>query len=297
MSLSSPGAFERFGETVKADVEAALERYISEMPQTRVPEVAHYAVLGGGHRWRAMTAIAAGSVFDEESSAICLPVACSVELAHGASMLLDDLPSMDDARFRRGKPCAHRIFPRWAVDMAPVLLVNAAYAICLRSPLAPEKQRVAAAIEISRAACWMIYGQEDDVAPARSSFDETRLLACYAQKSGALYGASAKAGGILCGADDEAAAELYEYGLNMGIAYQLLDDITDVMAGVDEVGKESGMDADKKTAIDLFGMEQTRRLIADYQDRALSHLEVFDLADDHPLRMLVRHVSIVPAPA
>ena len=122
--------------------------------------------------------------------------------------------------------------------MAPILLVNLAYEICLGNPLASAERRVAGAMEVSHAARRMIEGQECDIIPDRASFDEKRLLECYECKSGALYGASTKAGGILCGANEDEAADLYECGLNTGIAYQLLDDMTDVNAGVDEVGKE-----------------------------------------------------------
>ncbi len=294
MTTSPPEGFESFSDLVVEAVEAGLERCFDDLGESVVGNVARYIALGGGHRWRAMTTIASGGVFSSDAADICLPYACGVELAHAASMLLDDLPSMDDARFRRGKPCAHTVFPAWAVDLAPVLMVNMAYEICLTNPLASEKRRVTAVSELSRAARCMIDGQHDDLAPSRESFDKERLIACYARKSGALYGASAKAGGVLCGAGEEDAAALFECGLNMGIAYQLLDDITDVVAGIDEVGKESGMDAGKITGVDLFGLERTHELVTEYQDRAGSHLERFGLRSNHPLVILVRRIRVIP---
>ena len=107
-------------DTAKADVRGAVEdflqRVFADVPATEVANAARYAVLGGGHRWRALVAVAAGRIFRDDAMHLVLPAACGVELAHAASLVLDDLPSMDDACLRRGKPCTHRAFPRWAAD-------------------------------------------------------------------------------------------------------------------------------------------------------------------------------------
>src|SRR5260370_33398696 len=98
-----------FKKRVRAAVEQRLEEACSAFSDDVVAHTARYAVLGAGHRWRAMVAIAAGEIFDLDALRIGLPGACGVELAHAASLILDDLPSMDNADIRRGKPCAHRV--------------------------------------------------------------------------------------------------------------------------------------------------------------------------------------------
>ena len=125
-------------DAAKAEVRRAVEDFLAEVfiqqPDTEVVRAARYAVLGGGRRWRALVAVAAGRIFHHDALQLVLPAASGVELAHAASLVLDDLPSMDDASVRRGKPCTHRVFPAWAADMVPVFLVTLAYEISLDNP-------------------------------------------------------------------------------------------------------------------------------------------------------------------
>jgi len=283
-------------DATKANVRRAVEDFLTQLfakaPDTEVARAAGYAVLGGGHRWRALVAVAAGKIFRDDALQRVLPAACGVELAHAASLVLDDLPSMDDAAIRRGKPCTHRAFPAWAADMTPVFLVTLAYRTSLDIPSVPPAARIKAALELSDAGMMMIEGQVHDM---RQDLDagtreEARLLTCYRLKSAALYGAAAKMGGILTGADDEDAARLQAAGIDLGHAYQFLDDVADVVAGVAEVGKERGKDAGKCTAIDLFGVEGARRRASEFQARSLSHLEGFGAEADW-LRQLVTEAS------
>jgi geranylgeranyl pyrophosphate synthase len=125
-------------DAAKAELRRAVEDFLTQLfakaPDTDVARAAGYAVRGSGQRWRALVAVAAGTIFRDDSLRLVLPAACGVELAHGASLVLDDLPSMDDAAIRRGKPCTHHAFPAWAADMTPVFLVTLAYRISLDIP-------------------------------------------------------------------------------------------------------------------------------------------------------------------
>jgi geranylgeranyl diphosphate synthase, type II len=264
----------------KAHVRARVENHLTcafdSYPPTEVWEVARYAALGGGHRWRAIVAVAAGRIFRDDALDINLPGACGVELAHAASLVLDDLPSMDNAVVRRGKPCAHLVFPRWAVDMAPVYLVTMAYQISLDNPRVCEQRRVNAALELGSAGLRMITGQTRDIRQEHAGeMAGARLLECYQLKSGVLYAAAAKAGAILCGASEDEARSIYTAGLNLGLSYQLLDDVADVIAGVPEVGKNCGMDVDKWTAVDWLGVEGARQKSRELQSKGLAALEGF----------------------
>jgi geranylgeranyl pyrophosphate synthase len=277
---------------VRSAVEAFLDATFIKQPDGEVARAAHYAVGGPAHRWRAIVAVASGRIFRDDALALVLPSACGVELAHAASLVLDDQPSMDDAKVRRGKPCTHHAFPSWAVDMAPVFLVTLAYRISLDNPAVPAERRVKAALELSKAGLAMIQGQTHDLLQNRSgNGDEASwLVECYRLKTSSLYGAAVMMGGILCGADDEEAARLLAAGVDLGLSCQFLDDVADVVAGVPEVGKESGMDAGKLTSIDLFGVEGARARSLEFQERGLEHLEPFGPEADW-LRTLVMEAS------
>jgi geranylgeranyl pyrophosphate synthase len=292
----APAAAGRDFDADKAEVRRAVDAYLAltfeRQPDGEVARAARYAVAGPAHRWRAIAAVAAGRIYRDDALSLVLPSACGVELAHAASLVLDDLPSMDDAAVRRGKPCTHHAFASWAVDMAPVFLVTLAYRMSLDNPAVPADRRVKAALELSKAGLAMIQGQSHDVLQDRNgNGDEAGwLLECYRLKSSALYGASAMMGGILCDADDEEAARLYAAGVDLGLSYQFLDDVADVVAGIAEVGKESGMDEGKRTSIDLFGVDGARVRSREFQDRALAHLEPFG-PDADWLRTLVMEAS------
>ncbi len=268
-------SFDAFKGQVREGVENALVEYFSEYPDTQVTQAAGYAVLGGGHRWRAIAVIAAGRVFDGDAFEIAMPAACGVELAHAASMVLDDSPSMDNARVRRGKPCTHLAFPSWAADMAPAFMVNMAYDIILRNPRASDGRRVKTAVEFGRAAVHMAHGQEIDIAEPSDDHNEADLLRRYRLKTGALYAVAMQVGAILCGASDDDDESLHACGMALGLSCQYLDDIADVVAGVDEVGKESGMDAGKCTATDLFGVDGARSRADELEQEALSRIEQY----------------------
>lgn len=274
---------------VRGAVEDYLRTAFARYSETEVSKAAQYVVLGGGHRWRAIVAVAAGQIFDDDALNIALPCGCGIELAHAASLVLDDLPSMDDAEVRRGKPCAHRVFPSWAVEMTPVFLVTLAYQISLDNPLASEDRRVRGALLLSAAGLDMIEGQVRDVTQAHKSAEEG-LLDCYLLKSASLYAAAAKAGAIMCGAGCEDADRIHAAGRYLGMSYQMLDDVADVVAGVDDVGKQSGMDTAKWTAVDWLGVDGARAKSREFQSMALAALDDFDARADW-LRTLVCEAS------
>jgi len=284
--------FEAFKARVRQGVEDFLSRAFGACPDTVVRRAAAYAALDGGHRWRAMATLAAGAIFDPAAFDICLPGACGVELAHTASLILDDLPSMDNAKVRRGKPCVHLAFPQWAVDMTPVFLVTMAYEVSLNNPLVPHERRVSAAIEVSRAGLRMTSGQESDLTQPAQGHDKQALLERYRLKTGGLFAAAAKAGAILCGADTTDAQRVHECGMKLGIAYQITDDVADRTAHVDEVAKSVNSDTGKLTSVDLFGVEGARAWGGRLRRESLSALDGFGPAAD-TLRRLVSQACCV----
>jgi geranylgeranyl pyrophosphate synthase len=285
--------FETFKKRVRQAVEQRLEEILSAQGDTEVCRTAKYSVLDGGHRWRAMVAIAAGSIFDQHAMKVCMSVACGVEMAHGASLILDDLPSMDDADYRRGKPSAHLVFPAWAVHLAPMYLINTAYLAVLDESLTTPERRLAGAIEMSKAALLMIQGQEIDLSQPTCEDEQAMMLKCYRQKSGALYASAARVGATFCGASEDDRTAVHEACMNLGLSYQYLDDVADVEAGLGEVGKLPGNDVGKRTAIHFFGVSETKIQAQRYQEIALSFLDRFG-PEAEILRNLARHASWSP---
>ncbi|NUN51183.1 MAG: polyprenyl synthetase family protein [Planctomycetaceae bacterium] len=268
------GEVQRLKAAVVAAVDQRLERAFAEHPQTEVGRVAQYAVRGG-HRWRAMIAVAAGSIFDDRALETALPIACAVELAHAASLILDDLPSMDDAQLRRGRPCAHLVFPRWAVDLAPTLLLMLGYELILTSPCVSNRRRAAAALDLTQAGLRTVCGQELDLDAEKGPVDPDRLWRCYRLKSGALFATAAKAGALVCGGGDDEAEDLQCCGTYLGMAYQCADDVADVVGHADQMGKAVGMDVSKTTAVTILGLTGAEQLVRRFKAEAFRALERF----------------------
>lgn len=302
------GNFQEFKELVREWVELSLRDAVSSnacntnaglgyktsLACTKVQDVAWYAV-HGGHRWRAMVTIAAGRIFHEDAFFKCLPPSAAVELAHAASLILDDLPSMDDGKIRRGLPCAHLRFSdaQWAVDMAPVYMVNVAYLTALQNSRTGYRERVESALEMSRTSHAMIAGQELDVTQdlARELETDDGMLKCYEAKSGALYASAAKVGAITCSASKDESERFYDAGMLIGMAYQFMDDVCDVVGSIAMSGKNPGQDAGKKrTAVDFFGVEGARGKAFEFQEHAIDQLAQYGKAAD-TLRDIARNAS------
>ncbi|NCA81479.1 MAG: hypothetical protein EOM72_01860 [Opitutae bacterium] len=234
-------------------IEQALEKAFAALPSTEVAQAARYAVQGGGHRWRGLLAVAAGRIFDPEADVHAVPLAAALEMMHAATLVLDDLPSMDNAALRRGKPCVHLVFPRSVVDLLAVFLVNLAYGVVADHPQVSEGCRVRVVALLGEMGSRLARGQELDLTLARAPVSEAALLECDALKSGSLFAAALAGGGLLCGAGPSDAAALREAGLKLGQAYQILDDVAD---GPEEDSEYKA--AGRFTAYSLFGPEGAR---------------------------------------
>ena len=222
-------------------------------PATELLRAARYVGLGGGHRWRGLLTLAAGALFQPEAAARVLPLAAALELLHAASLVLDDLPSMDNALTRRGRACVHLVFPEPVVDMLPAFLVNRAYGVVLDHSAASSEIRLHVLQLLGEAGEQLARGQELDLALARRPAGEAELLECYALKSGALFATALAGGALLCGAGAAEIGPLHAAGVKLGQAYQILDDLAD---GPEEDGEYPA--AGRPTAYSLFGRAGAR---------------------------------------
>src|SRR5712691_10752422 len=209
-----------------------------------------------------------------------LPAACAIEFIHTYSLIHDDLPSMDDDSLRRGQPTLHVVHGEGMAILAGDGLLTEAFALMANEPrdadLAPRKLRAIAAVATAAGAIGMVGGQALDLEAvgAADTFDATSLQEMHGRKTGALIRASASAGAIMAGGDEQVIRAVEEYGRHLGLAFQIVDDILDVAGESKDLGKTPGKDAKagKPTYPSLHGLDASRRLADERMDSAIGAL-------------------------
>jgi geranylgeranyl diphosphate synthase type II len=246
-------------------VEEALDRWLPAPGE--YPEAIHgairYSVMNGGKRLRPIIARAATRAlgYSAEDVTRC---ACAIEYVHCCSLVLDDLPSMDDASMRRGRPTTHRVFGiATGILAADALLMHAFKLVADNGvDVGADGHRMAASIRGLATAVGsygMVGGQHVDLEVAgRDTVDAKTLEYIQTRKTGSLFAAAATIGGTLLGAPDDRLEVLAAYARDLGFAYQITDDILDATGDPDVVGKDVGKDAGKKTFVTLYGVDAAR---------------------------------------
>ena len=279
-------------EARRADVDAALERYLPASPACppRVGEAMRYSLFAGGKRLRPVLALASADAIALANGAdpraardAALPAACALELIHTYSLVHDDLPAMDDDTLRRGRPTNHVVFGEGLAILAGDGLLTEAFALMAREPasngdaaLTARKLRALALVADAAGPCGMVGGQAIDLEAAGSGagLDGDGLRAMHARKTGALIRAAAAAGAVMAGATDAQLAAIERFASELGLAFQIVDDVLDVEGASVDLGKTAGKDAaaGKPTYPALYGLEASRRMANDCIARALAAL-------------------------
>ncbi len=204
-----------------------------------------------------------------------MAVAVSVELVHAASLVLDDLPSMDDAARRRGRPALHRVHGVATSELAAVALLARAFEIAAGAAelSAPARARILAELGGAVGAAGCCAGQAADLAadPAKVSLDD--LEAIHARKTGALFVAAVRGGAIAGGAGERALTALTIYARNLGLAFQITDDLLDLEGDPGRMGKDTGRDAHRANFATVLGRESSHRLVSELLEAALAALK------------------------
>lgn len=277
-------------------VEDALRRYLPDedtLPQ-ELHTAIHYSVFSGGKRIRPILCIAALEACGGDIAA-AMPAACALELIHTYSLIHDDLPAMDNDDFRRGKPTCHKVFSEAMAILAGDALLTEAFVLLSRAEkIRPQTERRMAVIrEIAHAAgmAGMVGGQALDILAETVEPDFAGLEQIHRRKTGALIEASVKTGAIIAGADEKKIQALSRYGANIGLAFQIADDILNVEGDRSIMGKNTGSDAarGKVTYPSLLGLEQAKDMLAQLVDAAIDSIVSFD-ARALPLRVIARYV-------
>lgn len=234
------------------------------------------AALSPGKRLRPLVALAAGALVRAPEPA-AMAVAVAIELVHAASLVLDDLPSMDDARRRRGRPAVHVTHGVATAELAAVALLCRAFEVAgSAEELAPAgRARVAAELARAAGAEGCCAGQAADLGadPARLSLED--LEAIHARKTGALFVAAVRGGAIAGGAREPALEALTRFARNLGLAFQITDDLLDLEGDPQEMGKDTLRDSHRANFATLFGAPSSRRLVDDLLEASVSALGRF----------------------
>ncbi|WP_425408928.1 polyprenyl synthetase family protein [Hyphococcus sp.] len=281
-----------FNETIKetaALIEDALEGFLPqrEGPLGRVAGAMRWGALDGGKRLRPFLAIAAADMFDcpRERS---IRVGCAVEMIHCYSLIHDDLPAMDDSDLRRGRPSVHKKYDDATAILAGDALLTQAFEILAGPETHPDGNvRCAVALELAQASgkAGMVGGQMIDIYAEQKQFDLAGIEELQRLKTGALIRFGAVGGGLIAEASADEVAALAAYAEDLGLAFQIVDDILDATADAETLGKPAGRDAemDKATFIKLLGMDGAKTKAAELVDRCKAHLDPFGAAAD-PLK-------------
>lgn len=265
------------GAPVTGPEEAAPKA--GEVPQP-LRSAMRYSLLLPGKRIRPALLLAAYHLLAEDWEK-AMPYACALEMIHTYSLIHDDLPAMDDDAFRRGKPTNHKVYGEGMAILAGDGLLNMAYETMLEADITCEKpaQAVAAMGEIARRAGvrGMVAGQTLDVSLEGAKPKQEYVRYIHEHKTADLLTAPLVAGLMLAGADEKQLEAGRLYGLNLGLAFQITDDLLDLEGDAALLGKDTGMDAQrgKMTWPAVYGIEQARKDAAACVDNAIKALEGF----------------------
>lgn len=268
--------------------EAALEGYIQRW--TGVPplleEAMRYSLFAGGKRLRPALALGAAEMVCGDDSA-ALPAACALEMIHTYSLIHDDLPSMDDDDLRRGRPTLHKAYDEATAILAGDGLLTMAFDVMA------EAGNLAALRELAQAAgvSGMAGGQFLDLQSEGSTIPLAALRHLHACKTGALIRGAVRIGAMLGGADAVRLDALTAYAENIGLAFQIADDILDVTGDESAIGKRIGSDAanGKNTYVSLLGLADAQSLAQDAKTQAIEALREFGPEGDG-FRALARFI-------
>ena len=307
--MTAPRSLATYLETRRTQIDRALDAALVAPPACPpiIGEAMRYSLFAGGKRLRPILVLATAEAVAErltperaQDATVerALPTACAIEMIHTYSLVHDDLPAMDDDDLRRGRPTAHVIYGEGLAILAGDGLLTEAFRV-LADPPADDPAAAARALHalrvVARAAGaeGMVGGQAIDLqaigsAPpadaAPAPLDAAGVTAMHARKTGALIRASAVAGAIVAGADESLIASVDTYAAELGLAFQIVDDILDVEGSAQEIGKTAGKDAaaGKPTYPSLHGLHASRRLAADGIARAKAALVAARLGGQLP---------------
>jgi geranylgeranyl diphosphate synthase, type II len=276
------GSFDlsRYLETRTAEVNRALGRFLPRetMRPATIHKAMRYSLFAGGKRMRpALTLAAAEACGGKISDA--LPAACAVECIHTYSLIHDDLPAMDNDDFRRGKPTNHKVFGEGIAVLAGDALLTQAFEIIAQARSSKRYSHQTLVLELTRASGsrQLIAGQVADLEGEGRKISAPDLKYIHERKTSALLCCSARLGGMSANCSPAQLRALTDFGYNVGLAFQIIDDILDITQTSEQLGKTAGKDtqAQKATYPSIIGLERSRDIARKLTDNAFGALKIF----------------------
>lgn len=281
----------------QALVDGLLKKYLAtkkangSSPKRHLYKAMGYSLMAGGKRLRPILVIASYETVGGNSKKI-LPVAASLELIHTYSLIHDDLPAIDNDYFRRNKPTNHRVFGEAIAILAGDALLTDAFMFITNASISPGILiNVLKELTYACGPEGMVGGQTADIIFEDRKIKEKELLYIHTHKTGALIKASVRIGAIMAGASPSMLSSLTKYGKKIGLAFQIIDDVLDVIGTKKELGKSTGTDITKgkNTHPSVFGLEESKRKAENLIKDSLKALERFDKKAD-PLREIAKYI-------
>ena len=266
--------FKKYLENKKNIIDKALDEYLPS--EEKSPSIIHkamrYSVFGGGKRIRPILTLATAELFGRDAESV-LKAACGIELIHTFSLIHDDLPCIDNDDFRRGRPSSHKVFGEAIALLAGDALLVSGFDLIIRNSEVKEIKKQSILKLIKETSFYigtenMLGGQVEDITAKNEDIIKADLVNLYMKKTAALICLSIRAGAILSGAKQSQLKALTKYGENIGLAFQIIDDMLDIM--------QDQRDAGKPTYANKFGIKESKseceRLIKEAKDS----LKIFD---------------------
>ena len=261
-------------------VENLLKDYYERLhgePQKLLFEAMEYSLLAGGKRLR--------PVFAFDFCRMCgadwhqaAPFAAAIEMIHTYSLIHDDLPCMDNDDFRRGRPTNHKVYGEGIAVLAGDALLTDAFAVASTAKLANPAAMADAIGVLAECAgsMGMVGGQILDIMSEERTLTEQEVLDIQSRKTGALINAACVLGVLAAGGSEEQIQAAAGFAALLGLAFQIRDDMLDVIGTREEMGKGVGTDESKNTIVRLYGLEKCEELVQKYTQAAIDHLDVFE---------------------
>jgi geranylgeranyl diphosphate synthase, type II len=279
-----------------------IDRFLdSVMPSATTPpstlhESMRYSLMAGGKRIRPILAIAAAEAIGTAAPGL-MAIASSLEFIHTYSLIHDDLPSMDNDDFRRGKPTNHKVYGEAIAILAGDALLTMAFDLCSRPDLMkdcdPARQiRLIQELAYGSGNMGMVGGQVLDIQAENRDIDLATLQNIHKHKTGMLIRAAVRMGAVSAGATDRQLNDVSDYAEDIGLAFQIADDVLNVTGTREELGKNPNTDAErgKKTYPTFYGVDGARTLADDCVAHAIERLSSFGPSGD-PLREVARYIT------
>lgn len=261
-AVSTGFDFAAYLEASRGQVERALDDSLGPERPESLREAMRYSLLAGGKRLRPILCLAACDLAGGNIG-LAMPTAVALEMIHTMSLIHDDLPAMDNDDLRRGRPTNHKVYGEAnAILAGDALLTRAFEMVALRSPGVPAEQllQVVGELALAAGAPGLVGGQVVDLECERKQVDLDTLEFIHLHKTGALLKACVLSGALIAGASQDLLTALGVYARGIGLAFQIIDDILDVTASSEVLGKTAGKDlaADKTTYPKLLGLQESR---------------------------------------